>query len=237
MVVQPRTEALRCIAQVVHGRLSGAVAAAWSTASRASVSDRLVDAIARHDDGWAPVDRTPIIDPRRSVPYDFMTLPVDERIAIYATGIDALEASDPLAATLASMHFSAFVDASTHPEFAAREAARRERLAADPATAADGYGLLQQLDLLSLLLCLRQPGSDADAWPRWSRTPVRVDGVVHTLEWHTEWEAALVPSPLRAPVVFELAYVDLPRTPFESQRALLAAWDAAPRMTATLMLA
>lgn len=236
MVVQPRADALRCIAQATHGRLSGAIAAAWSTPARETVAERLVSAIARHDDGWASTDRAPILDPLRGVPYDFMTLPVEERLAIYATGIDALEVSDPLAATLASMHFSAFVDASAHPEFAAREAARRERLAADPGAAADGYGLLQQLDLLSLLLCLRQPGSDADAWPRWSRTPVRVDGVVHALEWRGEWVAALVPSPLREPVTFELAYVDLRRAPFESQRALLAEWDAAPRATSTLTL-
>jgi len=224
----------RCFTQDAHASLSGEAAARWSTPVRPAVPPRLVQAIRHHDIGWLAADAAPVFDASRQRPYDFQTLPVDERVAIYVAGIDTLEALDPLAGLLASVHFSGFVDHQRFAAFHAREEARRAVLGAaiaGDAEAIEGaaaYGLLQQLDLLSLILCLAQPGSTPSDHPRWMRSSLVVDGTRHELVFVDCWTAAVLPFPFAAPFGATVAYRDVARAACTSAQAMLDAWERAP---------
>ena len=235
MVVQPRGDVFRCFTQDAHASLSGEAAARWSTAARPFVSPRLAAAIRHHDIGWLAADAAPAFDPSRGRPFDFQTLPVEERVAIYTAGIDTLEALDPLAGLLASLHFSGFVDHQRFAAFHAREEARRAALGAAIAGDAEAvedtaaYGLLQQLDLLSLVVCLAQPGSTPADHPRWLRHSLVVDGTRHEVDLADAWSVVVRPFPFAAPFGAAVAYRDLRREACATAQSMLDAWDAAPQ--------
>lgn len=241
MVVQPRDNVYRCFLQHDHALVSGEAAARWVGDCGRRPDAVTCMAVATHDIGWTVDDRRPVFDPERQRPYDFMTAPADERLAVYRRGIDEMEALHPYAGLLGSMHFSAFVTPEEDPAFVAEETARRARLRAviERGVAGTGarlehaeedYALLRAMDLLSLVVCLSAPGSDPTAYPRWIHAPLTVSGRARAMRWD---DAAAEPTlrveafPFDGTFTLEVPYRDIPRRAYPDSAALDRAWDAA----------
>ena len=163
MILRPDGAGLLAISQPDHAQMAGLFAEAWG----ARMPESLVLASHHHDDGWW--EQSPTVD-GRGRPFDFLTLPMSERVVIYHHGITALREIDLAAALLTSMHFSrlaagglesmngderrvaeAFVATQAAWEINAR-AALGEPRGLEPA-----YQVLRAVDYLSLVLCLCAP--------------------------------------------------------------------------------
>lgn len=236
MVIQTRISdggapVLRCFAQHDHAILSGELAAAWVGPGDDARDYMTVLAIGMHDIGWREADGVPRLDPATARPYDFVALPLADRVAVYGDGIDALEHLHPYAGLLGSLHLSAFVDPSAAPDFARREADRRERLTttlgAPPEQVARGLELLKALDRLSLIACLTPPGAVPSAVPPWLGDSIRVDGRAYHVAWDSESRVTLDPFPLRSPLSVTIPFRDLAGAAWSSQEELTRAWDVA----------
>ena len=141
-------------------------------------------AAAEHDNGWQEWELLPQIDPKTFSPYNFMSIPTEEHIALYQRGIERVVRADHYAGLLVSLHASGLYDRTraTMPGFSAKYVKSSESAAvtdflqrlrlqqlrlkvdlrADPVTKrfADDNALqanlqrLEALDRLSLYFCL-----------------------------------------------------------------------------------
>ena len=59
------------VPQIEHARLSGQLAQSWGDASLVAIQphSELVEAISRHDEGWADWDAMPDVDPGSGRPH------------------------------------------------------------------------------------------------------------------------------------------------------------------------
>lgn len=171
------------------------MAAYWGNADFAAVAEpyrkSMVTAAAMHDCGWREADEELWLREDGRL-HDFTTYPLAERLLLYRTGVDMVEAKDAYAALLCSLHYAGFVqgirglsgdEAEQVRCYLAKEARRRRRLAdrlSGSATLVDmfpdgrldvwtmhHFTLLRLWDLLSLLLCMTRPGSSPDTWGPW----------------------------------------------------------------------
>jgi hypothetical protein len=163
MIIRGGPNELVAITQPDHARLAGVFAEAW----RERPGPSLVAASRHHDDGWIAWEELPTIDDRGR-PHDFLTIPMDERVAVYRRGIDLLAKTDLHAGLLTSLHFGRLLaeglgvlrgdDLSIAESFLAQQATWEEqarRALGDPAGVEADYRVLRAVDYLSLLLCLR----------------------------------------------------------------------------------
>jgi hypothetical protein len=163
MIIRRGGPGLLAITQPDHARLAGVFTEAMRDHPRPS----LVAASHHHDDGWIAWEKAPTVD-HQGHPHDFLTIPMDERVAVYRRGIDLLAKTDPRAGLLTSLHFGRLLaeglgalkgDALSIAEsFIAQQATwekqvRREL--GDPAGVEADYRVLRAVDYLSLLLCMR----------------------------------------------------------------------------------
>jgi hypothetical protein len=131
-------------------------------------------AAARHDDGWYQWELEPTMhaDGR---PVDFIHIPVAEHTALYRRGIDLVEAEDPYAGLVVSMHGERLYTRPFEPgmnpriehlqddnlalaqAYVSHERERQHRIAnGHPgADAEEAWRLLQVWDRLSLLVCMQ----------------------------------------------------------------------------------
>ncbi|MGH2705502.1 MAG: DUF3891 family protein [Actinomycetota bacterium] len=177
MILQPREPGLLAIRQPDHARLAGMIAEVWRGPQgwRPEPWEPVVAATNRHDDGWAEWESAPTVD-GGGKPYDFLRLPVAERVTIYRKGIDMVAAEDLHAGVLVSMHLTGLMLGGFEPgsaraldSMAARDRALLEpfldeqlrwqadvgpRLAHAPLLHAQ-FRVVKLLDRLSLLVCMR----------------------------------------------------------------------------------
>ena len=155
---------VRLVTQAAHARLAGALARCWDV----SLPQPVLEAIDQHDDPWIETDASLRLDEEGGV-YDFMTLPLDERLALYTRGIDAME--DPRVALLTSLHYVRLIKGQASEAWVAHERARQRSLAAalalDDATLATHLDWLRFFDVLSLYVCMTPPGASAAGRPYW----------------------------------------------------------------------
>ncbi len=182
MIIRRVGQGLLSIAQPDHARLAGVFAESW----RDGAGPSLVAASHHHDDGWIDWEKAPTVDDRGR-PHDFLTIPMDDRVAVYRRGIDLLAATDRAAGLLTSLHFGRLLaeglealegDARrTAEDFLAEqstwEAQTRQQVGEPEGVEAD-YRVLRAVDYLSLLLCMR-PLDELDAASVMTMT-LRVEG-------------------------------------------------------------
>ncbi len=169
MIVLAEGAALRCITQPDHAHFSGELLSLWRTDGMPAHPRReeLLFAAREHDNGWREADSAPRWDSAGGRPHDFLSLPREERIAIWERGTSRYAAERPYAALLITRHalnlfhnrrdeedWAAFVTYLADLEQSLREetGAPREELEAD-------YRFLDLADQISLGACngWRQP--------------------------------------------------------------------------------
>jgi hypothetical protein len=124
MIIQEQGDQLILIRQTDHAVLAGFFARALGNKnfSRPEPFESFCLAAAEHDNGWYEWELLPQIDPKTFTPYNFMTIPTEEHIALYQRGIERVVRADRYAGLLVSMHCSGLYDRTraTMPGFSAK---------------------------------------------------------------------------------------------------------------------
>lgn len=235
MLVQPRGDTVRLFTQHDHGLMCGDLAHAWRMAPWPDGPPRwIVQAAALHDLAWTDRDAAPRWCAETGGVESFTDLRPHERGELYAAGLDRVEAIEPAAAVVCSLHYSAFVP-DDQGAFAAGEAARRARLAHTTGLSAErdevtsGLELVRALDLLSLAMCLTAPGSDEGSAPTWVHRPARVGGREIVARFVADDVVVLDPFPLVGSVELRIPFRDVSTGATRDAARLADAWrDAAP---------
>jgi hypothetical protein len=186
MIIQEQGDQLILIRQTDHAMLSGFFARSLGNKvfSRPEPFESFCLAAAEHDNGWNEWELLPQIDSKTFTPYNFMSIPTEEHIALYQRGIERVVRADRYAGLLVSMHCAGLYDRTraTMPGFSAKYVKSNEShlvsdflqrlrlqqlrlkvdLRADPVLKAyaDDHSLqanlqrLEALDRLSLYFCL-----------------------------------------------------------------------------------
>jgi hypothetical protein len=186
MIIQEQGDQFILIRQTDHAMLSGFFARALGNKvfGRPEPFESFCLAAAEHDNGWQEWELLPQIDPKTFTPYNFMSIPTEEHIALYQRGIERVVRADRYAGLLVSMHCAGLYDRTraTMPGFSAKYVKSSEShlvtdflqrlrlqqlrlkvdLRADPLMKAysDDHSLqanlqrLEALDRLSLYFCL-----------------------------------------------------------------------------------
>lgn len=109
MIVREEGDELVLVRQADHALLSGWLAGAWGAApwQRPEPPEGTVLGARLHDLAWTPFDEAV---PRRADgrPYPFQEVTRTITAPLYSRGLDAVEAIDPYAGLLASLHYSGF---------------------------------------------------------------------------------------------------------------------------------
>jgi hypothetical protein len=174
VITRPVPDGLLCIRQLDHAALSGVLARAWGGAMPPLVPRGAVElAIARHDAGWAELDREPAWNVATELPHTYRTHPVDNALHVAQRSVALVGDEDPYAGWLVSRHFASFHSGSEAPaaqawvtaqvghraELLSRAWPRVGREALHPHVLEANFDWLQLLDALSLALC--------EAWESW----------------------------------------------------------------------
>ncbi|QWH17626.1 DUF3891 family protein [Bacillus mycoides] len=125
-----------------------------------------IDAIYEHDRGWIELDKVPILNDAKHIPYTFMDCPSSLRFVFYTIGLNAIEESNPYGALLCSKHFLSFPLNEEDEEmmsFYTGELERQKRILKtltkeQYAMFDKHYRLLKFCDELSLYVCMNKPG-------------------------------------------------------------------------------
>ena len=124
MIIQEHGDQLILIRQTDHAVLSGFFARSLGSQffSRPEPFESFCLAAAEHDNGWNEWELLPGIDPKTFTPYNFMSIPTEEHIALYQRGIERVVKVDHYAGLLVSMHCSGLYDRAraTMPGFSAK---------------------------------------------------------------------------------------------------------------------
>lgn len=124
MIIQEQGDQLILIRQTDHALLSGFFARALGNKlfHRPEPFESFCLAAAEHDNGWYEWEMLPQIDSKTFAPYNFMSIPTEEHIALYQRGIERVVRADRYAGLLVSMHCSGLYDRTraTMPGFSAK---------------------------------------------------------------------------------------------------------------------
>ena len=108
MIITRSGGALRLVQQVEHGRVAGALAAAWGNADFAGLDPRasVVTAAARHDEGWRAWDARVLFNELERRPLHFLEIDAGEHIRLYREGVERVSLEDVYAGVLIGMHWT-----------------------------------------------------------------------------------------------------------------------------------
>lgn len=170
MIVRKLEDYFLLIRQHEHGQISGEFARHWN--AEIKPQRPTLFAIADHDVGWQELDDEVRFNPQTGEPYSFIDYPLEPKLRAYKHGLDQIEAQEPYASYLCSMHYSSFVRDSREAvavDFKEREGGRRERLEGRfpeewLENAEYNFRLLQLCDDFSLFVCLNEPGENTFPW-------------------------------------------------------------------------
>ncbi|KEK23455.1 DUF3891 family protein [Bacillus gaemokensis] len=168
MIIRTKSEELILIRQHDHGFLAGEIAKYVKTNLFEDnvYLKECIDAIYEHDRGWIALDKTPIWNDAKNVPYTFMDCPSSLRFVFYTLGLDEIENVNPYGALLCSKHFISFPLNQEDEEmvgFYNKELNRQKRILKtltkiQCAMFDKHYKLLKFCDELSLYACMNEPG-------------------------------------------------------------------------------
>ena len=198
MLVRARDGGYTLVEQYEHGLISGGLARHWGWLPEPS--DSALYAISEHDLAWKELDAGVRWNPETGQPYNFFEYPAEPRLAAYRRGVDAVEARDPYAGLLCSLHYESFVRNATgaaEASFRASENERQSRLLfaiseEERERVDDELSLLRICDDLSLFVCLNEPGENV--YP-WFREGFDYRGTRLIPVWEGRGELRLEPSP------------------------------------------
>lgn len=203
MIVREREHDFVMIRQHDHAHLSGEMAKHLKREffqSETFLHD-VIFAIYEHDRSWIALDDTPVWDDRRQAPFSFMNYPLLPKMALYKAGLDEIEAMNPYAGLLCSLHYSSFFMHATQAEclvFLQKERARQRSIKKrlqpiGEETVEHHFRLLKLCDDLSLYVCLNEPGvkkQEEHPWYRkgikWTPTVQAKSDALLTLSWMDE---------------------------------------------------
>ena len=173
------------VQQPDHAAASGTIARRWQRPEQVSPTtwQRFVEAVHRHDEGWATQERRPRLD-ASGRPEDFKSIPTPEHVAIWQRTLDHLEAEDCFMALVVAQHARwlythvgqdhvedqqsaiRFVESLSHRINTylaqSQEGDDEERTAVEPHTLARFGVLLGLFDRLSLMLIGGLPWHEPD---------------------------------------------------------------------------
>jgi hypothetical protein len=224
MIVRYRHGSYVLIGQHDHGRVSGEFARHWR--ERPIPLEPTLYAIANHDVAWQRLDRSLRWNETTGRPYSFVDYPVAPKMEAYREGLDLLEAQDPYAACLCSMHYASFVRGArgaAEVGFREGEDRRQERLrgamsAQELENLERNFRLLQTCDDLSLFVCLNEPGRGDHPW---YREGFEFMGTKFVPAWEDRRTLRLNPNPFSEAFDLSIPYLSVGRGGGSLGRGLL----------------
>ncbi len=211
MIVRETSGSFLLVKQHDHALVSGEFARHWTERPWPLVPT--LYAISHHDVAWKELDGTVRWNEETGRPYSFMDYPSGPKMEAYKAGVDLVEAHDPYAGCLCSMHYETITRGSeeeTETRFAEAEARRQERLregmSGEELRSLDhNLGLLKLCDGLSLFLCLNEPGREASyPWPYEQGLAYAEEN--YAPEWADERTLRVRPNPFSGPFDISLPY-------------------------------
>ena len=214
MIVRERPDSFVLVRQHDHALASGVFAEHWAQGPRPYRST--LHAVANHDVAWRPLDREVRWNESTGRPYAFTDYPAEPKVRAYAAGIDLVEAEDPYAACLCSMHYTTLVR-----QFGRSEAERRFVEAEDRRQARLKSGMsdeaasnldrnlefLRLCDGLSLFVCLNEPGGRGQPPPY--PEGFRFDGTTFEPAWEGGQTLRFRPNPFSGPFEVGIPYSEV----------------------------
>jgi len=208
MIVRERPDSYVLIKQYDHGLVSGEFARYW--AEPLLPLEPTFYAIANHDVGWQALDTSVRWNEETGRPYSFTDYPREPKLRAYKDGLDFLEAREPYATCLCSMHYASLVgDSEVEVRFREREAGRRREIesamnAEEWANLGRNFRLLQLCDDLSLFVCLNEPGRNDHPW---YQDGFEFEGTRFEPVWEDHCTLRLDPNPFSGPFHLVIPYV------------------------------
>lgn len=209
MIVRERPDSYVLIKQHDHGLISGEFARHWAEKPRPL--EPTLYAIANHDVGWQGLDASVRWNEESGKPYSFADYPTLPKLRAYKEGLDLLEAKNPYAACLCSMHYASFMRNSeneTETEFLISEVERQLRIKStmteeELANLDHNFRLLQLCDDLSLFVCLNEPGRNDHPW---YKNGFQLEGARFEPVWENRRTLRLDPNPFSEPFDVTVPY-------------------------------
>jgi hypothetical protein len=207
MIVRERFDFYVLIKQHEHGLISGEFARHWG--EKPLPLEPTLYAIANHDTGWQALDAFVRWNEQTDGPYSFTNYPIKPKLRAYNNGLDFLEAREPYAACLGSMHYASLAgDSEDEIRFQESEAGRQRKIkSAIDREEADNLGynfrLLQLCDNLSLFVCLNEPGRNDHPW---YRDGFSFEGTKLRPVWEDRHTFGLDPNPFSEPFDLVIPY-------------------------------
>jgi len=195
-----------------HGLVSGEFARHWAETPRPL--EPTLYAVANHDVGWRVLDVSVRWNEESGKPYSFTDYPVVPKLRAYEEGLNLLEAENPYAACLCSMHYTALVgDSEAETGFRESEAGRRRKIEATMTreeldNLEHNFRLLRLCDDLSLFVCLNEPGRNDHPW---YKNGFEFEGARFEPVWDDDATLRLDPNPFSEPFGLAIPYSLLAR--------------------------
>jgi hypothetical protein len=225
MIVREKPDSFLLVKQHDHALASGEFARRWAKKPWPLAST--LYAVANHDVAWRGPDASVRWNEEAGRPYSFTDYPSEPKIAAYTAGLDLLEAEDPYAACLCSMHYETLVRRFGNEDehaFAEAESQRQERLK-DTMSGEEIDSLERNLrflklcDGLSLFVCLNEPGKE-DYPPPYPQGFV-LDGQEFEPVWEDQSILRLRPNPFSEPFDLAIPYLLVGKDGREVERSIL----------------
>lgn len=165
MIVTSEGSTLTFVTQPDHAWFSGELLSLWRKHGLPDNPRRaeILFAAREHDNGWREADAAPRCDPRTGRPLDFLSIPREDRIAIWLRGTARFAGGHPYAALLIVRHaLTLHADRRGQDEWDGfledldeLEQGLLEEQGVGEDTVRDDYRLLDLADLASLAVCSR----------------------------------------------------------------------------------
>lgn len=165
MIVRPDGAAFVVITQSDHAHFGAELLSLWRADGLPDHPRRreLLFAVREHDNGWWEADAAPRLDRRTGRPYDFLSIPREDRVEIWRRGVRRHAEAHPYAALLIAHHaWALHRDRRTEPgypelleEIDDLQVELRERSGIDEDRAGADYRFLDLADFLSLVVSNR----------------------------------------------------------------------------------
>jgi hypothetical protein len=174
MIVRDAGSSLQLITQPDHAALARRVMERWPPLHDAERRASILLAIEEHDNGWLEPDRAPAVDSASGRVFDFITIPVDIRQAVWPRAVNRLAHDDRWAAALVAHHAVTVYDRyridSAWTGFFPRMEGLRDELATacgrSSSQLTHDYAFVRIGDLISLIFCTHW--DESQAFDRWT---------------------------------------------------------------------
>ena len=210
MIVRERPDSFLLFGQHDHALVAGELARRWG--ERPDPFEATVYAVANHDLAWLEPDREVLWNEEKDRPFSFMDYPLDLKLPAQKKGLDLVEAHDPYAACLCSMHYARFLLDARRPEeieFRDGEFRRQDRLKngmseGELENLERNFRFLRVCDGISLFLCINEPGGGDDPPPY--PGGFELEGTRFVVMWEDTRTLRLDPNPFPEPFDIEIPY-------------------------------